>query len=123
MKLDTLKTIESALNDAIVAEGTKVEEAREKLANAFRGALQKPEIGRGEEMPVLRLNKERVDIGKAMCIVEETFSLTESDAVKAECERLFELVREHTREQNKAYSRIAELRAAVKEFISINWRE
>lgn len=123
MKLDTLKTIESALNDAIVAEGAKVEEAREKLANAFKDALQKPEIGRGKEMPVLRFNKERVDIGKAMCIVEETFSLTESDEVKAECERLFKLVQEHTRKQNEADNRIAELRAAVKEFISINWRE
>lgn len=123
MKLDTLKTIESALNDAIVAEGAKVETAREKLTNAFRDALKKPEIGRGKEIPVLRFNKERVDIGKAMCIVEETFSLTESDEVKADCERLFELVREHTRKQNEADNRIAELRAAVKEFISINWRD
>lgn len=92
-------------------------------SNAFRDALKKPEIGRGKEIPVLRFNKERVDIGKAMCIVEETFSLTESDEVKADCERLFELVREHTRKQNEADNRIAELRAAVKEFISINWRE
>lgn len=76
MKLDTLKTIESALNDAIVAEGIKVEEAREKLANAFRDALKKPEIGRGKEIPVLRFNEERVNIRKAMCIAEETFSLT-----------------------------------------------
>lgn len=123
MKLDTLKTIESALNDAIVAEGAKEEEAREKLANAFRDALKKPEIGRGKEIPVLRFNKERVDIGKALRIVEETFSLTESDEVKAECERLFELFRECTRIQNEADNRTSELRAALKEFSSTSWRE
>lgn len=123
MKLDTLKTIESALNDAIVEEGAKVEEAREKLANAFRDALQKPEIGRGKEIPVLCFNKERVDIGKALRIVEETFSLTESDAVKAECEHLFELFRECARKQNESDNRIAELRAALNEFTSISWRE
>ena len=36
MKLDTLKTIESALNDAIVAEGAKVEVAKENLRNMVK---------------------------------------------------------------------------------------
>lgn len=34
MKLKTLKTIESALNDAIMAERAKAEVARENLKNA-----------------------------------------------------------------------------------------
>lgn len=123
MKLDTLKTIESALNDAIAAEVAKVDVAREKLENASRDALKKPEIGRGKEIPVRRFNKERVDAGAALGIVEETFSLTESDEVKAECERLFEMFRECAREQNEADNRIGELRAALKDFSSISWRE
>ena len=123
MKLDTLKTIESALSAAIAAEGAKVEEVKEKLGNALRDALKKPEIGRGKEIPVRRFNKERVDAGAALGIVEETFSLTESEAVKAECERLFEMFRECARKQNEADNRIGELRAALKDFSSISWRE
>lgn len=123
MKLDTLKTIESALSAAIAAEGAKVEEVKEKLGNALRDALKKPEIGRGKEIPVRRFNKERVDAGAALGIVEETFSLTESEAVKAECERLFEMFRECARKQNEADNRISELRAALKDFSSISWKE
>ena len=123
MKLDTLKTIESALNDAIMAEGAKVEVAKEKLGNAFRDALNKPEIGRGEKLPTSSFDENRLNIGRALAIIEETFKLTESDAVKAECERLFELFRECARKQNEADNRIGELRAALKDFSSISWRE
>ena len=123
MKLETLKTIESALNDAIMAERAKAEVAKEKLEIALRDALKEPEIGRGKEIPVRRFNEERLNIGEAMLIVRETFSLTESDAVKAECERLFELYRERANKENEAKSRISELRAALKEFTSISWRE
>ena len=66
MKLDALKTIESALNDAIMAEEAKVEAKREYLLG-----------------------------------------------LSIEC----------AREQNEADNRIAELRAALKEFTSISWRE
>ena len=123
MKLETLKTIESALNDAIMAERAKAEVAKEKLEIALRDALKEPEIGRGKEIPVRRFNEERLNIGEAMLIVRETFSLTESDAVKAECEHLFELSRERTNKENEAKSRISELRAALKDFSSISWRE
>lgn len=123
MRLDTLKTIESALNDAIVAEGAKGEAAREKIDNALRDALSKPEIGRGKEIPTRRFNKERLDAGEALRIVEETFSLTESEEIKTECERLFELFSERARNQKEADSRISELRAALKDFSSISWRE
>lgn len=123
MKLDTLKTIESALNDAIVAEGAKVELAKEKLENALRDALNKPEIGRGKKLPTRPHDENRLGIGCALDIIEETFKLTESDAVKAECERLFELFRECTRIQIEADSRTSELRAALREFSSTSWRE
>lgn len=123
MKLDTLKTIESALNDAIVAEGAKVELAKEKLENAFRDALNKPEIGRGKKLPTRPYDGNRLGIGRALDIIEETFKLTESDAVKAECERLFELFSECARIQNEADSRTSELRAALREFSSTSWRE
>ena len=123
MKLETLKTIESALNDAIMAERAKAEVAKEKLEIALRDALKEPEIGRGKEIPVRRCNEERLNIGEAMLIVRETFSLTESDAVKAECEHLVELSRERTDKEHEANSRISELRAALKEFTSISWRE
>ena len=122
MKLETLKTIESALNDAIVAEGAKEEVAREKIDNALRDALSKPEIGRGKEIPTRRFNKERLDAGGALRIVEETFSLTESEEIKTECESLFELFSERARNQKEADSRISELRAALKDFSSISWR-
>ena len=123
MKLDTLKTIESALNDAIMAEGAKVEVAKEKLGNALKDALNKPEIGRGEKLPTSSFDENRLNIGRAMEIIEETFKLTESDEVKAECERLFELSRERTNKEHEANSRILELRAALKDFISTSWRE
>ena len=57
MKLETLKTIESALNDAIMAERAKAKVAREKLDNAIRDALNKPEIGRGRKIPILPYNE------------------------------------------------------------------
>ena len=123
MKLETLKTIESALNDAIMAERAKAELAKEKLGNALKDALNKPEIGRGEKLQTSSFDENRLNIGRALAIIEETFKLTESDAVKAECERLFELSRERTNKENEANSRISELRAALKDFSSISWRE
>lgn len=123
MKLETLKTIESALNDAIMAERAKAEVAKEKLEIALRDALKEPEIGRGKEIPVRRFNEERLNIGEAMLIVRETLSLTESNEVKAECARLFELSRERTKKEHEANSRISELRAALREFSSTSWRE
>ena len=53
MKLETLKTIESALNALIVAEETKIREARVQLEDALRDALDKPEIGMGRKIPTL----------------------------------------------------------------------
>ena len=122
MKLDTLKTIESALSAAIVAEGAKVEVAKEKLENALRDALSKPEIGMGQKIPTLPYD-DRLDLRCAQNIIEETSSLTGRDDVKAECERLFGLFRECARKQNEADNRIGELRAALKDFSSISWRE
>ena len=53
MKLETLKTIESVLNASIVAEETKIREARAQLEDALRDALNKPQIGRGRKIPTL----------------------------------------------------------------------
>lgn len=122
MKLDTLKTIESALNDAIVAEETKIREARVQLEDALRDALNKPEIGMGQKIPTLPYD-DRLDLRRAQSIIEETSSLTGRDDVKAECERLFGLFRECGRKEHEANSRISELRAALKDFSSISWRE
>ena len=122
MKLETLKAIESALNALIVAEETKIRETRVQLENALRDALNKPEIGMGQKIPTLPYD-DRLDLRRAQNIIEETSSLTGRDDVKAECERLFELFRECAREQNEADNRIGELRAALKEFTSISWRE
>ena len=122
MKLDTLKTIESALNDAIMAEETKAKVAREKLENALRDALNKPEIGMGQKIPTLPYD-DRLDLRCAQNIIEETFKLTGRDDVKAECKRLFGLFRECGRKQNESDNRISELRAALKDFSSISWRE
>lgn len=122
MKLDTLKTIESALNDAIMAERAKAEVAKEKLENALRDALSKPEIGMGQKIPTLPYD-DRLDLRRAQDIIEETLSLTGRDDVKAECERLFELFRECGRKENEADNRISELMAALKDFRSISWRE
>lgn len=122
MKLETLKTIESALNALIVAEETKAKVAREKLENALRDALSKPEIGMGQKIPTLPYD-DRLDLRRAQNIIEETSSLTGRDDVKAECERLFELFRECGRKQNEADNRLSKLRAALEDFSSINWRE
>ena len=122
MKLETLKTIESALNALIVVEETKAKVAREKLENALRDALSKPEIGMGQKIPTLPYD-DRLDLRRAQNIIEETSSLTGRDDVKAECERLFELFRECGRKENEADNRISELSAALKDFRSISWRE
>lgn len=122
MKLGTLKTIESALNAAIVAEEAKAKVAREKLENALRDALSKPEIGMGQKIPTLPYD-DRLDLRRAQNIIEETSSLTGRDDVKAECERLFELFRECGRKENEADNRISELMAALKDFSSISWKE
>ena len=122
MKLETLKTIESALNALIVAEETKAKVARENLENALRDALSKPEIGMGQKIPTLPYD-DRLDLRRAQNIIEETSSLTGRDDVKAECERLFELFRECGRKENEADNRISELSAALKDFRSISWRE
>ena len=122
MKLETLKTIESALNALVVAEETKAKVAREKLENALRDALSKPEIGMGQKIPTLPYD-DRLDLRCAQNIIEETSSLTGRDDVKAECERLFELFRECGRKENEADNRISELMAALKDFRSISWRE
>ena len=122
MKLETLKTIESALNALIVAEETKIREARAQLEDALRDALSKPEIGMGEKIPTLPYD-DRLDLRRAQSIIEETSSLTGRDDVKAECERLFELFRECGRKEYEANSRIAKLRAALKDFSSISCRE
>lgn len=121
MKLETLKTIESALNALIVAEETKAKVAREKLEDALRDALNKPEIGMGQKIPTLPYD-DKLDLRRAQNIIEETLSLTGRDDVKAECKRLFELFRECGRKENEANSRISELRAALKDFSSISWR-
>ena len=122
MKLETLKTIESALNALIVAEETKAKVAREKLENALRDALSKPEIGMGQKIPTLPYD-DRLDLRRAQNIIEETSSLTGRDDVKAECEHLFGLFRECARKQNESDNRIGELRAALKDFSSTSWRE
>ena len=121
MKLETLKTIESALNALIVAEETKAKVAREKLENALRDALSKPEIGMGQKIPTLPYD-DRLDLRRAQNIIEETSSLTGRDDVKAECEHLFGLFRECARKQNESDNRIGELRAALKDFSSTSWR-
>lgn len=122
MKLETLKTIESALNALIVAEETKAKVAREKLENALRDALSKPEIGMGQKIPTLPYD-DRLDLRRAQNIIEETSSLTGRDDVKAECERLFELFRECGHKGHEADNRISELMTALKDFRSISWRE
>lgn len=121
MKLETLKTIESALNALILADETKIREARVQLEDALRDALSKPEIGMGKKIPTLPYD-DRLDLRCAQDIIEETSSLTGRDDVKAECERLFELFRECGRKKNEANNRLLELRAALKDFSSISWR-
>lgn len=123
MKLETLKTIESALVDAIMAEEAKVEAAKKKLKNALKDALNKPEIGRGTKLPTRPYDENRLDIGRALCIVKKTLTLTKSDVVKAECERLFKLFSECTNKENAADRRIVELAEALREIKEISWRE
>lgn len=122
MKLETLKTIESALNALILAEKTKIREARVQLEDALRNALNKPEIGMGQKIPTLPYD-DRLDLRRAQNIIEETSSLTGREDVKAECERLFELFRECGRKENEADNRISKLSAALKEIKTISWRE
>ena len=122
MKLEVLKTIESALEDAIMAEETKIREARAQLEDALRDALNKPEIGMGQKIPTLPYD-DRLDLRLAQTIIEETSSLTGRDDVKAECEQLFELFRECGRKENEADNRISKLSAAIKEIKTISWRE
>ena len=114
MKLETLKTTESALNDASTAERAKAEVAKEKLKIALRDALKEPEIGRGKEIPVRRFNEERLSMEEKILIVRETLSLAESNEVKAECERRFELSRERANKEHEADNRLSKLIAALK---------
>ena len=122
MKLKTLKTIESALNALIVAEETKIREARVQLDDALRDALNKSEIGMGQKIPTLPYD-DRLDLRRAQDIIEKTFAWTGRNDVKTECERLFELFSECANKESEANSRISELRAALKDFISTSWRE
>ena len=122
MKLDTLKTIKSALNDAIMAEETKIREARVQLDDALRDALNKSEIGMGQKIPTLPYD-DRLDLRRAQNIIEQTFAWTGRNDVKTECERLLELFSECANKESEANSRISELRAALKDFSSISWRE
>nr|DAH88392.1 MAG TPA: hypothetical protein [Bacteriophage sp.] len=123
MKLETLKTIESALEDAIMAEEKKIREARAQLGVALRDALETPEIGRGKAIPIRPFSNGRLDVGEALRIIEETVQLTESDEVKEECERLFSLVSQNSGRESEADTRIAKLRAAANAIKNINWRE
>ena len=122
MKLETLKTIESALNALIVSEKTKIREARAQLENALRDALSKPEIGMGQKIPTIPYD-DRLDLRRAQNVIEKTFAWTGRNDVKTECERLFELFSECANKESEANSRILELRAALKDFISTSWRE
>ena len=123
MKLKTLKTIESALNDAIMAEETKIRNWRAQIEIELRDALRNPEIGRGKEIPILPYSSGMLDVGTALRIIEKTANTTENDEVKEECNRLFTLFNDNSHEGHKADNRIAELRAALKDFSSISWRE
>ena len=122
MKLETLKTIESALNALIVSEKTKIREARAQLENALRDAWSKPEIGMGQKIPTIPYD-DRLDLRRAQNVIEKTFAWTGRNDVKTECERLFELFSECANKESEANSRILELRAALKDFISTSWRE
>lgn len=123
MKLETLKTIESALKAAIMAEQARIEVAKEKLENALRDALNKPEIGRGKKLPARSLDENGLDKGRALNIVMETRALTKNGKIMAECELLFNLNRECGRIEVEAYSRIVELTEALREIKEISWRE
>ena len=123
MKLDTLKTIESALNDAIMAEEAKIRNWRAQIEIELRDALRNPEIGRGKEIPIRLYSNGRIDVGAALRIMEETVNTTENDEVKEECKRLFTLFNDNSHKENESDNRIAELRAAANAIKNINWRE
>lgn len=122
MKLKTLKTIESALIDAIMAEEAKVEAEKKKLKNALKDALNEPKIVKGGKIPTLPYDF-GLDLRYAQNIIEKTFSLTGRNDVETERERLFGLFSECGRKQQEADSRTSELRAALREFSSTSWRE
>lgn len=84
MKLETLKTIESTRNDAIVAEEAKIRNWRAQIEIELRDALRNPEIGRGKEIPIRPYSNGRLDVGAAFRIIEETVNTTENDEVKHE---------------------------------------
>ena len=63
------------------------------------------------------------DIGRWDLLIAHPPCTYLSNAVKAECERLFELFREYRRKEKEADNRISELRAALKDFRLISWRE
>lgn len=70
----------------------------------------------------LYFDENRLDIGRALCIVKKTLTLTKRDDVKAECERLFGLFRECANKENAADRRMVELAEALREIKEINWR-
>ena len=123
MKLETLKTIESALNDAIMAEEAKIRNWRAQIEVELRDALRNPEIVRGKEIPIRPYSNGRLDVGAALRIIEETVNTTENDEVKEECKRLFTLFNDNSHKENEADNRIAKLRAAANAIKNINWRE
>ena len=123
MKLETLKTIESALNDAIMAEEAKIRNWRAQIEIELRDALRNPESGRGKEIPVRPYSNGRIDVGAALRIMEETVNTTENDEVKKECKRLFTLFNDNSRKENESDNRIAKLREAANAIKNINWRE
>lgn len=122
MKLETLKTIESVLVDAIMAEEAKVEAAKKKLKNALKDALNKRKIVRGGEIPTLHYDF-GLDLIRTQNIIDKTFSLTGRNDIKTERERLFELFSECANKENAADRRIVELAEALREIKEISWRE
>ena len=123
MKLETLKTIESALNDAIMAEEAKIRNWRAQIEIELRDALRNPEIGRDKEIPIRPYSNGRLDVGAALRIIEETVNTTENDEVKEECKRLFTLFNDNSHKEDESDNRIAKLRAAANAIKNINWRE
>ena len=114
MKLETLKTIESALNDAIMAEEAKIRNWRAQIEIELRDALR---------IPIRPYSNGRIDAGAALRIMEETVNTTENDEVKEECKRLFTLFNDNSHKENESDNRIAELRKAANAIKNINWRE
>lgn len=122
MKLETLKTIESALIDAIMAEEAKVEAEKKKLKNALEDALNEPKIVKRGKIPTLPYDF-GLDLRYAQNIIEKTFLLTGRNDVKTERERLFGLLSECANKENAADRRIVELAEALREIKEISWRE